>query len=135
MGRSRAGGKGNQRAWGPDKKRQPSGAALIAAVDVGLPQRSRSEDERVPFEAQTDQPYLNLSLRNIPTGTFDGTLTGVYHVTGDIEPDNDFTADVDFAAGGPGSRTASGTGVASRAVMRARKLICDRLAVSRRFCL
>ncbi len=31
------------------------------------------------------QPYLQLSLRNIPNGTFTGTLTGVYTMTGDIE--------------------------------------------------
>jgi hypothetical protein len=31
------------------------------------------------------QPYLQLSLRNIPTGTFDGTLTGDYFLFGDIE--------------------------------------------------
>ncbi len=31
------------------------------------------------------QPYLQLSLRNIPNGTFTGTLTGVYVMSGDIE--------------------------------------------------
>ncbi len=31
------------------------------------------------------QPYLQLSLRNIPTGTFTGTLTGTYTMSGDIE--------------------------------------------------
>jgi hypothetical protein len=35
----------------------------------------------------TLQPYLNLSLRNIPDGTFTGTLTGTYYVSGDIEAD------------------------------------------------
>ena len=34
-----------------------------------------------------EQPYLQLSLRNIPNGTLEGTLTGTYHVTGDIEGD------------------------------------------------
>jgi hypothetical protein len=33
----------------------------------------------------TLRPYLNLSLRNIPDGTFTGTLTGTYYVSGDIE--------------------------------------------------
>lgn len=38
--------------------------------------------------AATDQqPYLHLSLRDVPTGTFTGELTGVYHVSGDIEGD------------------------------------------------
>lgn len=31
------------------------------------------------------QPSLDLSLRNIPNGTFTGTLTGVYTMRGDIE--------------------------------------------------
>ena len=33
----------------------------------------------------TLQPFLSLTLRNIPTGTLDGTLTGTYVMTGDIE--------------------------------------------------
>jgi hypothetical protein len=45
-------------------------------------------------EVQAEQPYLNLSLRDIPTGTLEGTLTGVYQVTGEIAPDADFAADV-----------------------------------------
>jgi hypothetical protein len=42
---------------------------------------------------QTEQPYLHLSLRDIPDGTFTGEITsgssglGVYHLTGDIEGD------------------------------------------------
>lgn len=36
---------------------------------------------------QTEQPFLNLSLRNIPTGTFTGTLAGIYHLQGDIDAD------------------------------------------------
>jgi hypothetical protein len=31
------------------------------------------------------QPYLQLSLRNIPNGTFSGSLTGVYVMSGDID--------------------------------------------------
>lgn len=44
-------------------------------------------------DVQTEQPYLHLSLRNVPNGTFTGEITagaeglGVYHVTGDIEGD------------------------------------------------
>jgi hypothetical protein len=42
---------------------------------------------------QTDQPYLQMSLMNIPSGTLSGsitpggTMTGVYHLTGDIKGD------------------------------------------------
>jgi hypothetical protein len=35
-------------------------------------------------DIQTEQPYLNLTLRNIPDGTFTGTLTGTYFTSGDI---------------------------------------------------
>jgi len=41
----------------------------------------------------TQQPYLVLTLRNIPNGTFEGSLStgsstnGVYHMTGDLEGD------------------------------------------------
>jgi hypothetical protein len=34
---------------------------------------------------QSQQPYLQLSLRDVPNGTFTGTLTGIYSVSGDIE--------------------------------------------------
>lgn len=35
----------------------------------------------------TLQPFLELSLKNIPTGTLTGTLLGTYHLTGDVEGD------------------------------------------------
>jgi hypothetical protein len=33
----------------------------------------------------TLQPFLSMQLKNIPTGTLEGTLTGTYVMTGDIE--------------------------------------------------
>lgn len=33
------------------------------------------------------QPYLQLSLRDVPDGTFTGTLTGVYAMSGDLDGD------------------------------------------------
>ena len=45
-------------------------------------------DVDLTYDTSTDmtmQPYLQLSLRNIPSGTFTGTLTGTYLMTGDIE--------------------------------------------------
>ncbi len=33
----------------------------------------------------TAQPALDLSLRNIPNGTFTGTLVGDFEMTGDVE--------------------------------------------------
>jgi len=52
-----------------------------------------SEDEDavdVTYNTTTDtamQPALNLSLKNIPTGTFDGTLVGTFQMAGDLEGD------------------------------------------------
>jgi hypothetical protein len=66
-------------------------------------------------EVQLEQPYLHLSLRDIPTGTFSGDLTGVYHVTGDIEPDNDFAADVTLTLTFTGTLVDLGGGMIGRA--------------------
>jgi hypothetical protein len=52
-----------------------------------------SEDEdpvNITYQTTTDttqQPALTLSLKNIPTGTFDGTLVGTFQMTGDLEGD------------------------------------------------
>jgi len=69
------------------------------------------DDENIEITYDTDldpatQPYLQLSLKNIPTGTLTGTLTGTYHMTGDII--GDATLDLTFA----GTLQADGTGVA-----------------------
>jgi hypothetical protein len=70
----------------------------IAMVDYddGDVDVSPDNDETVHIVYDTDpdptkQPYLNLKLANVPTGTLTGTLdsnttmTGVYMMTGDIE--------------------------------------------------
>jgi len=50
-----------------------------------------SDDElivNITYSTNADaamQPFLDLKLQGIPTGTFSGTLTGVYSMTGDIE--------------------------------------------------
>jgi hypothetical protein len=36
---------------------------------------------------QAEQPALDMMLKNIPSGTLDGTLMGTYHLTGDIKAD------------------------------------------------
>lgn len=41
------------------------------------------------------QPALTMQLKNIPTGTLDGTLMGVYHLDGDIS--GDLTLSVTFS--------------------------------------
>jgi hypothetical protein len=65
-----------------------------------------------------EQPYLQLSLRDIPTGTFTGSLTGTYFLEGDIEGDCTLTLTMAGAlmdgGGGlvlrvPGTTTVTGT--------------------------
>jgi hypothetical protein len=68
--------------------------------------------------ATATQPYLHLSLRDIPSGTFTGELTGTYHLTGAIEGDATLNltmsgALMDDGSGGtlrmPGATTVTGT--------------------------
>ncbi|KAB2900633.1 MAG: hypothetical protein F9K40_09120 [Kofleriaceae bacterium] len=66
-------------------------------------------------EVQLEQPYLNLTLRNIPTGTFDGTLTGAYRVTGEIQPDEGIDADVTLSLSFTGTLVDLGNGATGRA--------------------
>ncbi len=84
-----------------------------------------NEDEEVEVnltyatsDVQVEQPYLHLSLRNIPNGTFTGELTGTYRVRGDLEADVTLdlmmTGNLMDAGGGmvgrvPGSTTITGT--------------------------
>lgn len=67
---------------------------------------------------QADQPYLQMMLMNIPTGTLTGSLMGDYHLTGDIAGDVtlDLTFDGTLMAGSnstvvrvPGSTHVTGT--------------------------
>lgn len=82
------------------------------------------DDQNIEITYDTDldaatQPYLQLSLKNIPTGTLTGTLTGTYHMTGDII--GDATLDLTFVgtlqadgagvARAPGTTTVTGTAV------------------------
>lgn len=51
-------------------------------------------DVDLTYNTSTDvalQPFLQLSLRNIPNGTFTGTLTGLYKMSGDIEGEANLT--------------------------------------------
>lgn len=69
-------------------------------------------------DVQTEQPYLQLSLRSIPDGDFTGALTGTYHLSGDIagEVQLDLTMAGELQAGTgttvervPGTTTIIGT--------------------------
>lgn len=84
-----------------------------------------NEDETVEVnltydtsETQLEQPYLHLSLRDVPDGDFTGELTGTYTMTGDLEGDVtlDLTMSGQIQAGAnntvervPGSTTVTGT--------------------------
>jgi hypothetical protein len=66
----------------------------------------------------TTQPFLSLSLRNIPNGTLTGTLMGTYHMHGDLEGDATLnltmSGTIQDGGGGlvvrvPGSTTVTGT--------------------------
>lgn len=66
----------------------------------------------------TEQPYLQVSLRNIPDGDFTGSLTGTYYLEGDLEGDVtlDLTMAGEIQAGAgttvervPGTTTVTGT--------------------------
>jgi hypothetical protein len=70
--------------------------------------------------ATATQPALTMQLKNIPSGTLDGTLMGTYHLTGSIK--GDVTLDLTFSgtlmSGGnntvvrvPGTTHVTGTAV------------------------
>jgi hypothetical protein len=69
---------------------------MVAYSDGPITINDKGDTLAVTYDTsttQTDQPYLQMSLMNIPTGTLSGTLdagatmTGVYHLTGDIKGD------------------------------------------------
>jgi hypothetical protein len=47
-----------------------------------------AEPLMIAYDTRADGlPYLQLSLRDIPNGTFTGTFTGIFDMTGDLEGD------------------------------------------------
>jgi hypothetical protein len=70
-------------------------------------------DILIVYDTSTDttmQPYLQLSLRDYPNGTFTGTLTGVYRMTGSLEGD----AMVNLTLSGMTEEDGVGTGKVKR---------------------
>jgi hypothetical protein len=71
----------------------------IAMVDYNdgplqLQYEDKTVDVDITYNTSTDvlmQPYLELTLRNVPTGTFTGMLTGIYNMKGDIKGDTTLT--------------------------------------------
>lgn len=69
---------------------------MVGYSDGAVPYDDKGHTVTITYDTSTtqaDQPYLQMSLMNIPTGTLTGTLdsgttmTGVYHLTGDIKGD------------------------------------------------
>jgi hypothetical protein len=67
---------------------------MVGYDDGDVPINDDGDTVHIVYDTSTDvlnQPYLNMSLKNIPTGTLDATLTsntsmmGVYTLSGDIE--------------------------------------------------
>lgn len=70
----------------------------LAAYSDGVIERVDDEDIEITYDTYPDDlPDLTLSLRNIPNGTFDGTLIGTYELNGDIVG----TATLDLMMSGP----------------------------------
>jgi len=95
--------------------------AMVDYTDGPLVIEDKTIDVDIVYDTSADvtmQPYLDLQLKGIPTGTLTGTLTGTYTMTGDIE--GDATLNLTFSGmlqdGGngtvirmPGSTTITGT--------------------------
>ncbi len=93
-----------------DNKGMRLRVGMTAYTDGVLVLETENEEVTVEITYDTDpdpslQPYLQLSLKNIPTGTLTGTLTGTYHLLGDIE--GDIVLNLTFA----GTLQAQGAGV------------------------
>jgi hypothetical protein len=64
------------------------GMAGYSDGTVSLP--DKEEQNAITYQTPTDttlQPELTLSLRNIPNGTFTGTLVGTFQMSGDLKGD------------------------------------------------
>ncbi len=68
--------------------------AMVGYDDGPVPYNDDNDTVHIVFDTAADvaaQPYLNLKLSNVPTGTMTGTLdantnmTGIYNLSGDIE--------------------------------------------------
>ena len=63
---------------------------MVGYTDGAVRLSEDDEDVSITYETVTDvasQPALTLSLRDIPNGTFTGTLVGTFKMTGDLEDD------------------------------------------------
>jgi hypothetical protein len=77
---------------------------MVKYTDGPVKYDDKGDTVKITYDTSTtqaDQPFLSMSLKNIPTGTLDGTLTsggtmtGVYTLTGDIK--GEMTLDLTFS--------------------------------------
>ena len=95
--------------------------AMVGYTDGDVVIDQDNHTVHIVYDTSTDvtmQPFLMLTLRNIPNGTLDGTLVGTYQMSGDIKGDVTlnlmFTGHIMDGGGGlvvrvPGSTTVTGT--------------------------
>lgn len=87
-----------------DNKGMRLTVALVEYSD-GPVERVDDDDIEITYDTNPDDlPDLTLSLRDIPNGTFEGTLVGTYEMHGDIEG----TATLELMMSGPIEETADG---------------------------
>lgn len=73
-----------------DNKGMRLHVGMVAYTDGEVAIDADGNTVLVTYDTDADptlQPFLNLSLKNIPTGTLTGTLVGTYHMSDDLEGD------------------------------------------------
>ncbi|HEU5058837.1 MAG TPA: hypothetical protein VFU21_20025 [Kofleriaceae bacterium] len=90
-----------------DNKEMRLYIALVDYTDGPFAVDEDSEEEiDITYDTLADAlPYLELSLRDIPDGTFTGTLTGDYSMTGDLEGEVTLDLTMDGEIEGPDADT------------------------------
>ena len=99
------------------------GMRLTVALDHytdGPVERVDDEDIEIIYSTDGTLPDLDISLRDIPNGTIEGTLVGTYQMEGDIEGtatlNLSFSGTIEDDGSGGVSRTVGGTHVTGEAV-------------------
>lgn len=90
-----------------DNKEMRLSIALVDYTD-GPFAVDEDEEEEIDITYNTDEadlPFLELSLRDIPNGTFTGTLTGFYVMAGDLEGEVTLNLTMDGEIEGPDADT------------------------------
>lgn len=104
-----------------DNKGMRLSVGMVAYTDGDVVVDDHGDSIHVTYDTDVDpstQPALSMMLKGIPTGTIGGTLTGTYHLNGDLKGDVILTLTFtgDLAAGpnntvvrAPGTTSVTGT--------------------------